>query len=592
MIRKIRRMHTIYPFGVGAIKEIAGESFIACDISRWGNSGIRLLGVDRLLKSFGVSELRTAEAGKRSQPLSFYRFPEWQFCEVKNCRALRQATFDEQEVAPTCSGRNGTFHRSRKMKPVRYVQICRKGHIQEIDWNDWVHSANSNCRSRDHLQLLPDSGNREVRVVCTSCQVSKAITGQVGTGVKCRGRHPWVKYDSAEKCDQLVVGTQRGAGNVWFPLGDSGIVIPPDSDYDDRRLLFQRIREDKNFQNLCAAPNSPMAENHRRLLRTRYNVSTADLEICMASGLAVQIDSEPGASSQAPRLREEEWQALTSEIDTLDPRSDFVIESVPRGLIDFSRTAYESVPNWIESVTLVRRLREIRILRGFSRVLPIGNFTDSSNSSDQVELVPAGLGGETWRPAIEVFGEGVFISLSETELAKWEAEALVLGETKSMKISAEEHLMNARFSPLTNSRYLLLHSLAHALIREISFDCGYPVASLRERIYCSTRSVDSLPMAGILIYTADADGEGSMGGLVAQGEHDRILPLLERAIKSTAWCSLDPVCGETRSSGGLNYGSCHACTLLPETSCENSNALLHRGFVSPDSDVSFFKEEF
>jgi hypothetical protein len=592
MSRKIRRMHTIYPFGVGALKEIAGESFIACDISRWGVRGTRLLGVDRLLRGFGVSELRTAEAGKNSQPLSFYRFPEWHFCEVKNCRALRQATTEEQEDAPQCTGRNGVFHKRRMMKPIRYVQVCRKGHIQEIDWNFWVHSAGSKCRSRDHLKLVPDAGSQQVRVVCASCETSRPITGQVGTGDKCRGRHPWVRLDAAEPCDQFVVGTQRGAGNVWFPLGDSGIVIPPDSDYDDRRLLFQKIREDKNFQNLCAAPNSPMAENHRRLLKARYNVSNADIEKCISSGIAVEVDRSPDTDGKAPLLREEEWQALTSEVDTPDPRSDFVIESVPRDSIDFSRTEFTEVPKWIESVTLVRRLREIRMLKGFTRVLPIGSFTDVSNSSDAVQLVPAGLGGETWRPAIEVFGEGIFLSISESEISKWESEARVVAETRTIEIAVEQHLMSSRFSQLVNSRYLLLHSLAHALIREISFDCGYPASSLRERIYCSTRTNESLPMAGILIYTADADGEGSMGGLVAQGEHDRILPLVERAIKSTAWCSLDPVCGETRSSGGLNYGSCHACSLLPETSCENSNALLHRGFISPDSDVSFFREDY
>jgi hypothetical protein len=334
-----------------------------------------------------------------------------------------------------------------------------------------------------------------------------------------------------------------------------------------------------------------MAANHRRILMNTFKVTNAELDTCIAAGVAIQVDVDQENAGSPVRMREEEWQALTSEIDTVDPRSDFVIESVPRHSIETSRTGYNAIPDWLESVTLVRRLREIRMLRGFSRFLPIGNFAEEASSGDDVQLVPAGLNGETWRPAVEVFGEGIFLAFNETEIAKWESIAGIVAESRRIKQASEHHVMNARFTPLVSARYLLLHSIAHAVIREISFDCGYPAASLSERIYCSNGSDGSIPMAGILIYTADADGEGSMGGLVAQGEHDRILPLLERAIKSTAWCSLDPVCGETRSSGGLNFGACHACTLLPETSCENSNALLHRGFISPDSDLSFFKEE-
>ena len=119
MSRKIRRMHTIYPFGVGALKEIGGESFVACDISRWRDSGIRLLGVDRLLRYFNLTELRMANASKKAQGIPYYRFPEWHFCDDRQCRALRKMNFEEQEDGPKCKGRSGVTHRVRSMKPVR-----------------------------------------------------------------------------------------------------------------------------------------------------------------------------------------------------------------------------------------------------------------------------------------------------------------------------------------------------------------------------------------------------------------------------------------------------------------------------------------
>src|SRR5699024_11971805 len=61
-------------------------------------------------------------------------------------------------------------------------------------------------------------------------------------------------------------------------------------------------------------------------------------------------------------------------------------------------------------------------------------------------------------------------------------------------------------------RFVLLHTLGHLLINELIFACGYSSASLRERLYIS--STAGREMAGLLIYTAAGDSEGTRGGLV------------------------------------------------------------------------------
>jgi hypothetical protein len=66
-------------------------------------------------------------------------------------------------------------------------------------------------------------------------------------------------------------------------------------------------------------------------------------------------------------------------------------------------------------------------------------------------------------------------------------------------------------------RYVLMHSLTHALMRQIALDCGYTAASLRERLYCRRPGDRHGPMAGFLLYTAAADSEGTLGGLVELG---------------------------------------------------------------------------
>lgn len=116
------------------------------------------------------------------------------------------------------------------------------------------------------------------------------------------------------------------------------------------------------------------------------------------------------------------------------------------------------------------------------------------------------------------------------------------------------------------------------MIRELDAEAGYPAASLKERLYCKTGEE---PMAGILIYVAVADEEGSLGGLMELAKPERFLRLLTAAFDAASWCSLDPVCSEQEGHGPglLNRAACHACALLPETSCSYGNVLLDRAFV-------------
>ena len=128
--------------------------------------------------------------------------------------------------------------------------------------------------------------------------------------------------------------------------------------------------------------------------------------------------------------------------------------------------------------------------------------------------------------------------------------------------------------------YILLHTISHLLIRQLSFECGYSSSALRERVYCSS-SQEENRMSGILIYTADGDSEGTMGGLVRQGKADFFPKTLFEAVSSAKWCSSDPLCIESDGQGfqSMNLAACHACAMLSETSCEIMNRYLDRGLV-------------
>jgi hypothetical protein len=199
-----------------------------------------------------------------------------------------------------------------------------------------------------------------------------------------------------------------------------------------------------------------------------------------------------------------------------------------------------------------------------------------------------------WLPAIDFRGEGILIQLEEAKVAEWELRDAVraLGEGHSVSQLEWYRARGREPESLKPARYLLLHGLAHLLVRQLALDSGYSSSSLRERIYSSVE--EGSRMAGILIYTATADSEGSLGGLVEMGRPENLGPMFQRAIEGARLCANDPLCADrTPLSTGtdLNGAACHACLLISETACEAANHFLDRGIIVPTvakDDTAFF----
>jgi hypothetical protein len=142
-----------------------------------------------------------------------------------------------------------------------------------------------------------------------------------------------------------------------------------------------------------------------------------------------------------------------------------------------------------------------------------------------------------------------------------------------MAVSA--NVLNERERP----EYIMAHSLAHALMTEVAIDCGYPASALKERIYLLPRLPGQPIQCGILIYTASAGNQGTLGGLV-EITH-RFAKVLKSALERERLCSGDPVCADhdpVRADDDrmLHGAACHGCLLISETSCEARNVLLDR----------------
>ena len=140
-------------------------------------------------------------------------------------------------------------------------------------------------------------------------------------------------------------------------------------------------------------------------------------------------------------------------------------------------------------------------------------------------------------------------------------------------------------------RLYLLHTFSHLIMRELEFKCGYPTASLCERIYVSKdlSNNDHMKMNGCLIYTAEG-AEGSMGGVIAQTSTGNINTLIKSALKRATICNSDPLCWNSTGQGlfDLNLAACFSCALVSETSCELRNIYLDR-LILVDPDYGFFK---
>jgi len=621
-IHLLRRSQSLSPFGVGAVIDQQGESFVPTDVTLWKGKGEEIREA-RLEAYLGVRYFKMAPAApekywqaESSTPgVTCVRFPAWFFCQ--NCRRMAYHPFAPE--APIC----GSCHSQTILVPMRFLLACPRGHLMDVDWLKWAHSTSGNraCRSQK-LKFLTKpggSGLEFLEVKCEDCGSSRSLAGiasrdsMKSIGAHCQGTQPWQTHGEGETCDAIPQVLLRGATNLTFAQIESAIEIPPYSSHDAYSNETTRVTSSSLYTAVKTAftDNPPFLDILLPILASQVEMNVEQVRAIVEQELTggFVVGETRGIPEDKERgLLEDEFNALNSPVENYLPQERFIkrtvsLEGIPEGDNPAHAKAVKIVLERMGKLVQVTRLREVRALRGFSRLGPIetarenpdeeGSGKFSLYSSDErigPRLVPADLGkmpaNDRWLPAIEVFGEGIFFTLHEERLQKWETTPTVRKRVRPLMARREKA---ASYLPEPTPRLVLLHTLAHLLIRQLSFDCGYSVASLRERLYVRDpgEGVD-FPMAGILIYTAAGDSEGTLGGLVRQGRPDRMMATLLKTIQSGAWCSSDPLCRESQGQGlhALNLAACHACCLLPETSCIISNRLLDRVMLTGCQDGS------
>ncbi|QKK03618.1 MAG: DUF1998 domain-containing protein [Pseudomonadota bacterium] len=508
-------------------------------------------------------------------------FPTWYVCTDQRCgRLVRLFRKPDDHNKPRCTcDRYSDLKKAPLLEQVSWVMVHSEGYLADLDFHFLAHrdQRGKKCEDRDNLSLkvLPEG----TFVTCGSkgCGARGMLEERVPISFGRNNKQPWLR-DSVTPQDPALAVLVNDPG-VHMPVTKSGLVVPPESRAIRGGVLDRLYQNTRLLRDLEAARNSFQRRSVEARAARELQCTTEELENCFK---ALENGYPLYGEVTSDDLVVREWQAFQNEIPNLDEDEDFVPREKTQELKELLNRKYElavkyPLLNHIRLVS-VQRLRKIEVLRGFFRAEP-----------SHPDPIPPDLDGQLdWLPAIELFGEGVFFSLAEASLRRWESQPVLQKYVDVVKRRYGNMKFNLELEPVQTPRFLLLHTLAHLLMRQLESSVGYPAASFQERIY-TTVQLDR-PMAGILIYIAVPDQVGTLGGLSRMAEPEKFVKLMAAAARRSKWCSLDPVCSEHEGQGPglLNRAACHACCLVPDPSCAYGNVLLDRTMLI-GSDAHGFK---
>ena len=592
----VRLSHLLRDCSVGAIVRGPKSLMVVQDIRTWDRPGSdpmerEIRYVHRVRSALGIDAAlcappRSAERnGTVIGWIPALRFPTWMRC--LRCGFLHRAPWRRRprpgsEHRESEAGTGTEVARCRecgdRLEQVPWVLVHEEGYLADVPWHAMAHEHSRNpeqsqCRpdwARTYLRLEEDAADR--RIVCSRCGSSGRLRSGAFPQIPFppfAWQQPWIPEPPARTPDSFAWLVEINDVRVHSPLTRTALVIPPESRIRRGTVTDRLYVSSRNQQRIRAAKSGLARKSVLKRLASEYRCIPGEIESALAEieegyPLFGQVDSEES-------LLAAEYRALIEKIPELRDDEDFVTDHHTEGWNALRRTldaeSTRRAAGTVSRLIAVNRLKEIMVLMGFQRAGGRPTRPDITGESP-------------WLPALELYGEGIFFTLNEEVLQRWES-----GEALRERADAFARRYVRRAAQVVpelevqvSPRFLLCHTLAHLLIRELDAEAGYPAASLKERIYCATGR-DA--MAGILIYVAVADEEGSLGGLMELAKPERFLRLLTGAIGAASWCSLDPVCSEQEGHGPglLNRAACHACALLPETSCPYGNVLLDRAFV-------------
>ena len=612
----IRNSQLVTTYGCGAICDFPGISGIVSGIDDWifdrynlPNFKIREPYLENILNTdYFLQIIPKDDKDDKTGHIPIYRFPEWYYCpECGQLGRYSDISYTAEKKTLYCNSPD-CKEKKVKLNPSRFIVACANGHLQDFPYDWWVHRHKKCTKSINErkLKMTFDPANQGLDgiIISCNCGAKENMEGALNPdlfknyNIPCRKEMPWLHYkgktvkDNME-CNAIPKTLLRSGNNVYYSLTMSAISLPnaesvekaKDWINDRKEKIAKYLSTDgTSIESYCdgveeKAKNDPFSDGkglpcEKNIIIRTYN--------------RFMNNTDFNTDAQRRQLIKDEYYALC-ENEANDEDKYF-------------RTASSTVPEkynkLISKIRLVKKMREVVVLKGFNRILP--EYTNEPDTFEKfgertrdymiVNNPYIKKEYDKWLPAVQLIGEGIFIELNKEKIREWSQSTAIKNRYAVMKKRVFSDLNSNLLKEIFSEEYVLLHTLSHLLIRQLSHDCGYNSASIKEKIYSCFNiqssengkyEKDTEGMCGILIYTASPDSDGSLGGLVRQGNTKNIERLLDNMLENAYWCSNDPVCNESTNQGyrSLNFAACHACTLLPETSCESFNSLLDRAAI-------------
>ncbi len=600
--------------GVGSVVETTDGSVIIETFDNWGYSNILssneieqyLIIDDRLLyrlkyifKNLQHIVSVPDEYDRKVNPRANY-FPKWFYCP--KCKQFKEyyewfnywneiGKDKKYFFPPKCSNKNCN---EEILEQVRFVMTCPNGHIQDIPWKFWNNQTKEKPSEQDSFsdeeednggsifldfsskccqnQKLVYSVSREnselsgIHIECKSCGKAENLGGVFGFRMKCSGNEPWLGKNEHHNCEEKLKVVIKSSNSIYYANLISSIYIPVNQINlkQQHRVLISKWLDRGKLENEII-----------RDMKLDYDVPESETIKYLAG-------SENFISEQS--FREVEYDYFLNN------------ESVTDNSIKFSKINVNAKINGFDKVIRIEKLKQISVQTSFTRQMPIDldavllnmeedefkkEFEVKRQSTSKNNINTLLL------PGIESFGEAILFILEKDRIDKWCIDENIIKRADIIKnnaLSSQRKFIRRKSENIT-PQFLLIHTLSHLIIKELEYVCGYPAASLQERLYISNN------MLGFMIMAIEGT-EGSLGGLVSQCDDlDNLNRIVNSAVERSKDCSSDPICENSEGQGveNLNLAACYSCSLLPDISCEEFNCFLDRRILI-DEQFGFFKD--
>jgi hypothetical protein len=582
-----------------------------------------------------------AEWNSRGMVTNHFSPPRDVNAPIKNSR--------KEQVVKKIKDQDGVEHKIplfKELTQTNLILVCPNGHLSDLPWPNYIEwkykkdkfelskddkgeylfdneKVGPCCSNKDRIIKWTESktkseGYASIFIECLSCKKKVNLEGINSIQPFCTGEKPWElelkedyipkercgKTGFCKKCNhshhqehmQVALVT---ANNVYYANGFSSLFIPmhlaenkSKEIIDTLKILEERYKTRNN--------TNPMTKEDYWIKKIEDDFD----EFLSDNGIIVTVERQNfknhlkieflNVISEVNFDKHEEyrWQ----EYRCFSTHSTLPNIAINKGLRFNDIQLPKELINMFKKIQQVEELKVTNVQLDFTRVKPKerivvnGEVKESSSGQNIFSIDSKDL---FTLPANETLGEGLFFEFSNEKIDRWISENFnelenrfgkylkVIPDSKSQGLSSKMKIFNNKY------KHFLIHSFSHMMMRELEFSCGYPTASLKERLYISKNPEKE--MSGLLIYTAEGS-EGSMGGLVSQGEPEKIIEIIKKGLERSVNCSSDPLCWESEGQGifDLNLSACFSCSLVAETACEEMNLGLDRR-VLVDEEFGYFK---